>query len=1238
MFRAVPGMRKIFKQVLFAVALTGQTVLAVPIHESGGVVDIEAEGFDTNFSPRSGHEWALSNAVALYSGTGYMEASPNTGANLNSTWVDSSPELQYTVVFSNAATYYVWILGNATADVNDSVHAGLGFSLPAATNTAAHITWQDRYTGCWVWTNRNNVGNVATLSVAAPGTNTFRLWMREDGLRVDRILLTTNAASFPPLLGNAWHIPTSAEPGAGMRLPLTGMTAGQAVVLFNGNQFQGCGNAGDQSTSQTFIHYKHFTNATWSVLPVGFHGTSGNNKYHSNSISASTFSPGDTVQYYWQIGYTDRLPTFLSAAPATRFENVAQATPFAFTYEPGLTPTGPTIDTIWGSGSDKIKARVFSNTGHLQIIGQALDTTELGLTNTFLPGRATVNGVSQVIGGVVPGSFVPLGNGIEFRQVFGATSVVVRLTSPHLGVAGVVHYEVVDWGGPAPTATSIGAVSDAGEHFYGFGEKFNSFDQAGKKTRIITDDPPGDKGDKSYKVMPWFISTKGYGFHLDSSAESFFDMRAEFADRYVISNLFSTLKFNIVHGPKLTEVLTRFTGYTGRSQMSPPWAFAPWMSSDRWGTGGEVRYVLSKYREHCLPGSVFVFDSPWEVGYNDFTWNMTQFGNGGTFEGQFYDGFASVSDMMQFLKTNGWKSVNWMTPFVNTTSACCGEVPGQNLGQAANYAEGAASNYFVRASAGGAPLLTNWWKGTGSPIDFTNPDAVRWTQQQLSNLVAISDGVIGGFKTDDGESGNPPGSYIPKTASYFDGRTGMEMQNGYATEYHKAIWNVLGTNGVLFARSGFTGSQAYSGYWAGDNVPNFGESNGLPSVIVAGQSAAMCGYSTWGHDIGGYQNTQFSSTLTNLFMRWTQFGAFSPLMQMHRQVGSPVASHYPWGYGTEALTNYRFYTRLHTALFPYIYSYAAEASTNGLPIIRPLVLLHQDDPNVYGLNHTFYFGNEMIIAPVITNTTSTRIVYLPAGQWHDFFTNVVYTGGQNIVWTNSNQSQMPIFLRAGAIVPLISTNTLTLTDFNLATNALEFLVYPASDSSFTVYDGTSLNVQTNGTLITANLTSVPRPIKLRVRAAPAAGVERDGVRLTSFTNVNGFVEVAFHHTGGATQIRFGPDANVNGIPDSWEDTWGLACATCDTDGDGFTNLQEYLAGTSPLDAANLLQAANLLPGGVSFPSVTGLSYRVEMCDDLTNNSWSTISNNIAGTGAVIPVHDPSATSVLRRFYRVRLLP
>ena len=303
---------------------------------------------------------------------------------------------------------------------------------------------------------------------------------------------------------------------------------------------------------------------------------------------------------------------------------------------------------------------------------------------------------------------------------------------------------------------------------------------------------------------------------------------------------------------------------------------------------------------------------------------------------------------------------------------------------------------------------------------------------------------MGGFKTDDGEAETYGTPYIPTSAVYFDGRTGVEMRNGFAPEYHKTVWNVLGTNGLVFGRSGFTGSHAYPGIWAGDNKPDFTDSNGLGSVVHAGQSAAMSGYFMWGHDICGYQGGNAGEPTTNLFMRWTQVGALSPIMQMHRTIGGELQ--YPWSFGGVALTNFQYFTRLHTALF------------------RPLVLLNQNDPTVYGVRHTWYFGNELLTAQMETEGQTIRNVYLPQGNWYDFWNNTKYTGGQNLVWTNANQSQMPLFVREGAIIPMISTNVQTLCDAayvsnpNIVTmgNSLEFLIYPTTNSSFTVYDGTSI--------------------------------------------------------------------------------------------------------------------------------------------------------------------------------------
>lgn len=791
-----------------------------------------------------------------------------------------------------------------------------------------------------------------------------------------------------------------------------------------------------------------------------------------------------------------------------------------------------------------LQARIYQNTGHIEIAGPDLGDNRFANIVQFAPPAVQTAQGSLSIGAVTSSKTLTIG--LELKQKLGNGLITSRLTFPH---EGVMRYEVIDWGGVTPVATAIAAPSNNQEHFYGFGEKFNTFDQSGKNIHILTFDDPGVKKDHSYKVSPWFVSTRGYGLHLDSSAESIFDMRAANHDHYVVTHFFPSLRFNIVYGPKLTDILIRYTGYTGRPSLPPPWAFGTWISSDVWSSGGEIRYAVTQFRDRDLPASAFVFDSPWETTYNDFNFNMTQFAKDATIDGMHFDGFASLGEMMQFFQANGLKVICWMAPFVNTVSND-EKVPGQILDNTF-YNEVQKKDPFVRTSKDGPPLVVPWWKGHGSPIDFTSQSARQWLTDRLKKLVEQSnvatlsgstEPTIGGFKTDDGESGNGPNTYIPTTAHYADGRRGVEMRNGYCLEYHKTVWSVLGNEGLLFARSGFTGSHAFPGSWAGDNEPNFGD-NGLPSVIVAGQSAAMSGYAIWGHDIGGYQNTNFSVSPPNLFMRWTQFGCFSPLMQMHRQVEAKKKLQYPWGYGDAALNNYRFFAQLHTRLFPYLYTYAKEASTTGLPIVRPLVLMNQLDINTFDVNHTYHFGNEFLVAPMITPDSNTRQVYLPEGNWIDFWTNARHAGGQTVSWTNADQSQFPLFVQDGGIIPMLLTQVQTLCVANYVNNSavktpdngLLFLIYPAGTSHFAVYDGTNIQCKVGSGQTVITLTSEIRAVMLQILGDEPGTVLRDGIPIKKFATASEFdaadtgwradantrlIHIKFQHGGGNATIQF----------------------------------------------------------------------------------------------------------------------
>ena len=772
--------------------------------------------------------------------------------------------------------------------------------------------------------------------------------------------------------------------------------------------------------------------------------------------------------------------------------------------------------------------RLARETGELSFSGPDLDGTAQATVIRFAALRANVAGTWRSLGRVL--ECRDSGEAVEVTQDLDGQAAVARLSAPH---SEVLRYEVTDWGAVRPEKTSLTAFSGADEHFYGFGEKFDSVDQAGMVVRTLALDASGAKGNRSYAVAPWFMSTRGYGFQLDSSAESTFDLRATSSDRYVVTNLDHTLRFNLVGGPSLIDVLQRYTGYTGRPPLPPPWVFAPWMSSDAWRTGGEVRYVISKLAERGIPGSVFVFDSPWETAYNDFTWNMTQFGAAGTYEGKQWAGFASSREMMEFLRAHGYRAVVWMTPFLNISSNAEG-IPGQNLGRAANYDAADAAGYLVQSHPGGPPLVVPWWKGQGSPLDFTNPAASAWLAQQLRRVVDESGGVIGGVKADDGES-----DFIPIEAAYFDGRTGVEMRNAYSFEYLRAVHDAIGDQGVLFARSGFTGTQAFPALWAGDNEPNFGQENGLASVIVAGQSAAMSGYAIWGHDIGGYEETNPSPAREDLFIRWTQFGALSPIMQMHRRVQSGLQ--YPWSYGEEALENYRTFARLHLSLFPYVYSYARRAADTGVPIIRPLVLMNQRDPNTYGLKHTFLFGNELLVAPIIVANTTQRDVYLPPGGWYDYWTNRRFDGGRVVTWSGA-RGQLPLFVREGAIIPLISPDVQTLVDSAYAgntslvtmTNALDLVVYPAGASQFALYDGSRASCEASPGSVNLTFTSAARPLRLRIlQAQRPTSVTVNDLALAERADLDAaeagwaqtgdFITVKFPHPGGTSRVGLQAD-------------------------------------------------------------------------------------------------------------------
>jgi alpha-D-xyloside xylohydrolase len=594
--------------------------------------------------------------------------------------------------------------------------------------------------------------------------------------------------------------------------------------------------------------------------------------------------------------------------------------------------------------------------------------------------------------------------------------------------------------------------------YYGCGERFGSLNHKGLILPMVSSDHPEDKGVVTYKPVPFYMSTRGYALWLDSFAPGTFDLNASDRDHVLFRYRASRLRLVLMDGPDVASMLNEFTQLTGRPRVPPAWSFAPWKSRNIHNNREELLADAELTRRHDLPGSVIVLDSPWETGYNDFVLNQKQ--------------FSKPEQMFARIRELGFCPCLWLTPFVNVENLF--DMDGIGAGPSGNFAEGARRGFFVK-QPDGAPMIATWWKGRGALVDFTNPAAVSWWHEQIDQARRWG---FRALKCDDGE-----GNFV-QDAVFFDGTAATEMKNRYATLYLKAAQDYidkrLSGDGVLLARCGFTGTQQQPFCWAGDNEASFSFENGLPSVILAGQNAALSGIPFYGHDIAGYIGTQ----TPELFIRWTQFGALSPMMQVHM-----TSNLGPWDFGDEALSIYRKFAKLHTSLFPYMYDAAHEAARSGMPIIRPMVLAFPKDPDAAAHRYQYLFGPDLLVAPMYQPGTH-RSVYLPrmadGAKWIDYWTGKQYETGQ-LIEAHAPLDRIPLYVRGGAMIWMVPEDVDTLIPRNkemspdvVALDDRRVLeVWPGTSRSLTTFEGISAVTTRQNRRITLTVSSnTMRPIEI----------------------------------------------------------------------------------------------------------------------------------------------------------------
>ena len=252
------------------------------------------------------------------------------------------------------------------------------------------------------------------------------------------------------------------------------------------------------------------------------------------------------------------------------------------------------------------------------------------------------------------------------------------------------------------------------------------------------------------------------------------------------------------------------------------------------------------------------------------------------------------------------------------------------------------------------------------------------------------------------------GDRVPEEAIFAGGKHGDEMHNFYSHDYHRTYSTVFrekrGDDFILIGRAAAPGTQKWVAQFGGDHSANF---EGLQSVLTGALNLCSCGFSTWGSDLGGFLGWPEPA----VYMRWTQFACFSPLMRCHGRTPRE-----PWNYGDDAITNYKYFAWVRENLLDYIYDAAIHANRTGIPMMRPMALAYPNEPSLAGVQDEYMFGDDLLVAPVLTEN-NFKTIRLPSGKWTSLWTGEVINGPTNFIGLVP-LNIIPVYIGQGAVLPV----------------------------------------------------------------------------------------------------------------------------------------------------------------------------------------------------------------------------
>ena len=621
-----------------------------------------------------------------------------------------------------------------------------------------------------------------------------------------------------------------------------------------------------------------------------------------------------------------------------------------------------------------------------------------------------------------PISIVAKGSDVAFATAWGlelshaAQSGKLRLRRPDGKLNLPLHVRWIEEGDGALVAVEITGALQAGEALVGFGERYDAVDQRGRTLDTVVYEQYKNHGNRSYLPVPFFLSSCGYGCHVAGTGRVHYDLGRTVPDRWrclAFAESQEQIAIDLFGGEPLA-ILRAFVALVGSPSAPPPdWVFGPWMSSNEWNTQQRVEQELARTLELDIPATVLVIEA-WSDETTFYIWNGARYTPQGGADGFRLEDFTfppagpwpDPVGMVERLQHAGVQLVLWQIPALKAVEA-------PHAQHAADIAYAVAQGYVLRRQNGELYRNPAFWFHDALIPDFTQDKATDWWLNKRAYLVEQLG--VGGFKTDGGE--HVQGHDVVAA----DGRRGWELANAYPNlysgAYHQFVQRLAAGDAVTFSRAGYTGAGAFPAHWAGDENSTW---EAYRRSLHAGLSSAVSGVLFWGWDIGGFSESLPSA---ELYLRATAAAAFCPIMQYHseyRQPGTPSKDRTPWHIQERSgddrvVPIYRFFAKLRMQLIPYLAREAAWCVARGEPLLRPLLLDDGDDPVTWRIVDQFRLGRNLLVAPVVEEGATERTLYLPAGQWQDFWTGAAATGGQ---WHTvpAPLERIPVYLRAGAEV------------------------------------------------------------------------------------------------------------------------------------------------------------------------------------------------------------------------------